>query len=72
LRFEFVASQKQSTLGGLPAVESLAQEFGLWDKIRALPNLDPRVHTTHGYSPSSCWENQKRLSGEEQAFSFNC
>ena len=28
LRFEFVASRKQSTLGGLPAVESLAQEFG--------------------------------------------
>jgi hypothetical protein len=51
LRFEFVASQKQSTLGGLPAVESLAQEFGLWPKIRALPGIDPRVRTTHGYSP---------------------
>src|SRR5271170_1510963 len=51
LRFAFVASQKQSTLGGLPAVESLAQEFGLWDKIRVLPGIDPRVRTTHGYSP---------------------
>src|SRR5277367_1913490 len=51
LRFDFVASQKQSTLGGLPAVESLAQEFGLWDKIRVLPGIDPRVRTTHGYSP---------------------
>ena len=51
LRFEFVASQKQSTLGGLPAVESLAQEFGLWNKIGALPGIDPRVRTTHGYSP---------------------
>jgi hypothetical protein len=50
LRFEFVASRKQSTLGGLPAVESLAQELGLWDKIRALPGIDPRVRTTHGYS----------------------
>jgi hypothetical protein len=51
LRFEFVASQKQSTLGGLPAVESLAQEFDLWNKIRALPGIDPRRRTTHGYSP---------------------
>jgi len=32
-------------------VESLAQEFGLWNKIRALPGIDPRVRTSHGYSP---------------------
>jgi hypothetical protein len=51
LRFEFVASQKRSPLGGLPAVEALAQEFGLWNKIRDLPGIDPRVRTTHGYSP---------------------
>ena len=51
LRFEFVASRKQSTLGGLPAVEALAQEFGLWNQIRALPGIDPRVRSTHGYSP---------------------
>jgi hypothetical protein len=51
IRFEFVASQKQSTLGGLPAIEALAQQFDLWQKIRALPGLDPRTRTSHGYSP---------------------
>jgi len=51
IRFEFVAAQKQSTLGGLPALEALAQQFGLWNKVRALPGLDPRTRTTHGYSP---------------------
>jgi hypothetical protein len=51
IRFEFVAAKKQSTLGGLPAIEALAQQFGLWQKIRALPGLDPRVRRTHGYSP---------------------
>lgn len=51
IRFEFVAAQKQSTLGGLPALEALAQQFDLWRKIRALPGLDPRTRTSHGYSP---------------------
>lgn len=51
IRFEFVAAQKQSTLGGLPALEALAQQFDLWNKVRALPGLDPRTRTTHGYSP---------------------
>jgi Transposase DDE domain group 1 len=51
IRFEFVPAKKQSILGGLPAIEALAQRFGLWQKIRALPGIDPRVRTTHGYSP---------------------
>lgn len=51
LRFEFVAAKKQSTLGGLPALEALAQQFDLWKKLRALPGLDPRSRTSHGYSP---------------------
>jgi hypothetical protein len=51
IRFEFVAAQKQSTLGGLPALEALAQQFDLWQKIRTLPGLDPRTRTSHGYSP---------------------
>ena len=51
VRFEFVAARKQSTLGGLPALEALAQQFDLWKKLRALPGLDPRRRTTHGYSP---------------------
>ena len=51
LGFEFVAAKKLSALGGLPALEALAQQFGLWKKLRALPGLDPRTRTTHGYSP---------------------
>jgi hypothetical protein len=51
IHFQFVAQKKQSTLGGLPAIEALAQQFDLWKKIRALPGLDPRVRTSHGYSP---------------------
>lgn len=51
IRFEFVPARKQSTLGGLPALEALAQRFDLWKKIRSLPGLDPRQRTSHGYSP---------------------
>ncbi|HEY9173467.1 MAG TPA: hypothetical protein VI136_14555, partial [Verrucomicrobiae bacterium] len=51
LRFQFVPTQKQSTLGGLPAFEALAQPFGLWEKLRRLPGLAPRPRTSHGYSP---------------------
>ena len=51
IRFEFVPAKKQSILGGLPALEALTQRFGLWDKIRALPGIDPRRRTTHGYEP---------------------
>lgn len=51
IRFEFVPAKKQSTLGGLPALEALAQEFDLWQKIRALPGIDPRTRTSHGYGP---------------------
>lgn len=51
IRFEFVPARKQSTLGGLPALEALAQQFDLWRKVRALPGLDPRTRTSHGYSP---------------------
>lgn len=51
IRFEFMATKKQSTLGGLPALEALAQQFDLWAKVRRRPGLDPRVRTTHGYSP---------------------
>jgi hypothetical protein len=32
-------------------LEALAQQFDLWRKIRALPGLDPRTRTSHGYSP---------------------
>lgn len=53
VRFEFAPSQRQSVLGGLPAVEALAQEFGLWKKIRQLPGLDPRQRKGRGFGPDA-------------------
>jgi hypothetical protein len=37
--------------GGLVNIDALAREFGLWDKIRAIPQLDPRRDRRHGFSP---------------------
>lgn len=51
LRLNFVPAQKQSPLGGLPALEALAQQFDLWNRVRRLPGLAPRLRTSHGYSP---------------------
>jgi hypothetical protein len=51
LRFDFVPARKHSTLGGLPALEALAQQLGLWQKLRAVAGLDPRTLTTHGSTP---------------------
>jgi hypothetical protein len=42
LRFEFVSRPASRHAGGLPALEALARQFGLWDKLRALPGLEPR------------------------------
>jgi hypothetical protein len=53
IRFEFVPAQRQSVLGGLPAVEALAQEFGLWPKLRALEGLDPRTRKGRGFGPDA-------------------
>jgi hypothetical protein len=40
-------------LGGLPAVEALAQQFGLWPKLRALDLLDPRTRKGRGFAPDA-------------------
>ena len=50
-RLEFVANTSHSVHGGLPAVEALCQQFGLWDKLRGVPGLDCRKRKTQGYSP---------------------
>jgi hypothetical protein len=50
LRLEFVANKAHSVHGGLPAVEALCQQFGLWEKLRAVPGLDCRKRKTQGYS----------------------
>lgn len=49
IKFQFALAQRQSVLGGLPAVEALAQEFGLWSKLRALEVLDPRTRKGRGF-----------------------
>ena len=53
IKFDFVASKKQSVLGGLPAVEALAQQFGLWHKLRQLKMLDPRRRKGRGFGPDA-------------------
>lgn len=49
IKFQFVASQRQSVLGGLPAIEALAQAFDLWRKLRQLSLLDPRKRKGSGF-----------------------
>jgi hypothetical protein len=51
LRLEFGENREQTIHAGLVAVEAMARRFGLWDKIRALPSLDPRRDRRRGYSP---------------------
>lgn len=53
IRFEFAPSKRQSVLGGLPAIEALAQQFGLWKKVRQLPGLDPRQRKGRGFGPDA-------------------
>jgi hypothetical protein len=50
-RLEFVSNTSHSVHGGLPAVEALCQQFGLWEKLRRVPGLDGRKRKTQGYSP---------------------
>jgi hypothetical protein len=51
IHIEFVSNKSASPLGGLPAIEALAQEFGLWKKIKAATSLDPRSRKGRGYGP---------------------
>lgn len=36
-RFQFIPTQKRSTLDRLPVLEALAQQFGLWEQLRRMP-----------------------------------
>ena len=51
IHIEFVSNKSASPLGGLPAIEALAQQFGLWKKIKAATCLDPRSRKARGYAP---------------------
>lgn len=51
IKLQFVANTSASTLGGLPAVEALAQRLGLWKKLSACAALDPRKRKGRGFNP---------------------
>lgn len=51
LRIEFVSNKSASPLGGLPAIEALAQQFGLWKRIKGMSALDPRQRKYRGFGP---------------------
>jgi hypothetical protein len=53
IHFQFVASKRQSVLGGLPALEALAQQFDLWRKLRRLSLIDPRKRKGSGFGPDA-------------------
>ena len=52
-KFRFVASQRQSVLGGLPASEAMAQQFDLWGRLRRLRLIDPRKRKGSGFGPDA-------------------
>ena len=51
LKIEFVSNQCASPLGGLPAIEAVAQQFGLWKRIKGMAALDPRQRRYRGFGP---------------------
>jgi hypothetical protein len=51
LKLQFVPNTEQTIHAGLVAVEALARRFGLWDKLRRIPSLDPRTDKRRGYGP---------------------
>lgn len=51
IKLQFLPNTSASTLGGLPAIEALAQRFGLWKKLSACAALDPRKRKGRGFNP---------------------
>jgi hypothetical protein len=51
IKLQFVSNSTASTLGGLPAVEAVAQQFGLWKRLSACAALDPRKRKGRGFNP---------------------
>lgn len=51
IKLQFLPNTSASTLGGLPAVEAIAQRFGLWKKLAACSVLDPRKRKGRGFGP---------------------
>lgn len=51
IQIEFKCSKRATVHGGQMAVNALAGEWGLWDRVRNDPRLDPRTHKHKGYDP---------------------
>jgi hypothetical protein len=51
IHIEFVSNKSASPFGALSAIEALAQQFGLWKKIKAAICLGPRSRKSRGYGP---------------------
>lgn len=49
---EFRPSERATAHGGQTAVNALANEFGLWERIAREPALDRRAHKGKGYDPA--------------------
>src|SRR5258706_4872067 len=49
LKLEVLPNHDLSVMGGLVAVEAMAQQFGLWKKLAALTVIDPRRDRSRGY-----------------------
>ena len=48
---EFHPSSRATAHGGQMAINAVAGEFGLWQRVREEPALDPRTHKGKGYDP---------------------
>lgn len=48
---EFASSNRATVHGGQLAIAALLEQFGLWEKVKATPALDPRKQKTKGYDP---------------------
>ena len=76
---EFRPSQQATAHGGQMAVNALANEFGLWERIKREGALDSRTHKGKGYDPAvviaalvfnftyggSCLADAERLDEDE-------
>ena len=48
---EFRSGEEATAKGGVFAIKAFAQECGLWKRIEAEPDLDPRKDKSKGYEP---------------------
>jgi hypothetical protein len=57
VRFDvaFQPASRASVHGGQLAVHALLDQFGLWEKIRREPALDPRLQSSKGIDPDVYW-----------------